>query len=48
MGYGGRAGAAEHLGRSGDQGLDGVIRQDALAEARTSRPGCWASSGVTR
>jgi restriction system protein len=30
MGYGGRAGAAEHLGRSGDQGLDGVIRQDAL------------------
>jgi restriction system protein len=30
MGYGGRAGAAEHLGRYGDQGLDGVIRQDAL------------------
>ncbi len=30
MGYGGRAGAAEHLGRTGDQGLDGVIRQDAL------------------
>lgn len=30
MGYGGRAGAAEHLGRSGDQGLDGVIKQDAL------------------
>ncbi len=30
MGYGGREGAAEHLGRSGDQGLDGVIRQDAL------------------
>jgi restriction system protein len=30
MGYGGRAGAAQHLGRSGDQGLDGVIRQDAL------------------
>ncbi|MGY1640045.1 restriction endonuclease [Geodermatophilus sp. SYSU D00703] len=30
MGYGGRAGAAEHLGRGGDQGLDGVIRQDAL------------------
>ena len=30
MGYGGRAGAAEHLGRSGDQGLDGVIRQDVL------------------
>jgi restriction system protein len=30
MGYGGAAGAAEHLGRSGDQGLDGVIRQDTL------------------
>jgi restriction system protein len=30
MGYGGKAGAAEHLGRTGDQGLDGVIRQDAL------------------
>jgi restriction system protein len=30
LGYGGRAGASEHLGRSGDQGLDGVIRQDAL------------------
>lgn len=30
MGYGGAAGAAEHLGRSGDEGLDGVIRQDAL------------------
>jgi restriction system protein len=30
MGYGGPDGAAEHLGRSGDQGLDGVIRQDAL------------------
>ena len=30
MGYGGREGAAERLGQSGDQGLDGVIRQDAL------------------
>lgn len=30
MGYGGNHGAAEHLGRSGDEGLDGVIRQDAL------------------
>jgi restriction system protein len=30
MGYGGVTGAAEHLGRSGDEGLDGVIRQDAL------------------
>lgn len=30
MGYGGRAGAAEHLGRTGDGGLDGVIREDPL------------------
>ncbi|GIE76266.1 restriction endonuclease [Actinoplanes philippinensis] len=30
MGYGGKAGAAEHLGQTGDHGLDGVIRQDVL------------------
>jgi restriction system protein len=30
MGYGGAAGSAEHLGRSGDEGLDGVIKQDTL------------------
>lgn len=31
MGYGGRAGAStEHLGRSGDGGIDGVVRQDVL------------------
>jgi restriction system protein len=30
MGYGGTAGAAEYLRRAGDEGLDGVIRQDAL------------------
>jgi restriction system protein len=30
MGYGGREGSAEQLGQSGDQGIDGVIRQDAL------------------
>lgn len=30
MGYGGREGAAEHLGGASDEGLDGVIRQDAL------------------
>ena len=30
MGYGGAAGAAEHLGKAGDKGLDGVIRQDPL------------------
>jgi restriction system protein len=30
MGYGGVAGVAEHLGKVGDEGLDGVIRQDPL------------------
>jgi restriction system protein len=30
MGYGGSAGASEHLGKAGDEGLDGVIRQDPL------------------
>jgi restriction system protein len=30
MGYGGAAGSAKRLGRSGDEGLDGVIRQDPL------------------
>ena len=30
LGYGGANGAAQHLGRVGDEGLDGVIRQDAL------------------
>jgi restriction system protein len=30
MGYGGADGAAEHLGKAGDEGLDGVIRQDPL------------------
>lgn len=30
MGYGGARGSAEHTGRSGDEGLDGVIRQDPL------------------
>jgi restriction system protein len=31
MGYGGRAGAStEHLGRSGDGGIDGIVRQDVL------------------
>jgi restriction system protein len=35
MGYGDRAtGTAEHLGRSGDEGVDGVIRQDALGLER--------------
>jgi restriction system protein len=30
MGYGGPTGPTKHLGRSGDGGLDGVIRQDPL------------------
>lgn len=30
MGYGGREALLEHTGKSGDNGLDGVIRQDAL------------------
>jgi restriction system protein len=30
MGYGGATGNAKRLGRSGDEGLDGVIRQDPL------------------
>ncbi|WP_237200832.1 restriction endonuclease [Rothia nasimurium] len=30
MGYGGPNGEREHVGRSGDGGIDGVIRQDAL------------------
>ncbi len=30
MGYGGAAGSAERLGRSGDEGLDGVIKQYPL------------------
>lgn len=34
MGYGGREGAAEHIGGPGDEGLDGVIRQDALGLER--------------
>jgi len=39
MGYGGAAGAAEHLGKAGDEGLDGVIRQDPLGwTASTCRP----------
>ncbi|WP_311519345.1 restriction endonuclease [uncultured Actinomyces sp.] len=30
MGYGGTHGEKQHVGRSGDGGIDGVIRQDAL------------------
>jgi restriction system protein len=38
MGYGGAAGSAERLGRSGDEGLDGVIKQDHWGStASTSR-----------
>lgn len=34
MGYGGHLGHTEHLGGSGDEGLDGVIHQDALGLER--------------
>ncbi|MDY5128968.1 restriction endonuclease [Actinotignum urinale] len=30
MGYGGTHGEKQHVGRSGDGGIDGIIRQDAL------------------
>lgn len=30
MGYGGSHGAKQHMGRSGDGGIDGMIRLDAL------------------
>jgi restriction system protein len=30
MGYGGRESLLEHTGKSGDAGLDGIVRQDAL------------------
>lgn len=30
MGYGGRESLTEHTGKSGDAGLDGLVRQDAL------------------
>lgn len=30
MGYGGDYGGKQHVGRSGDGGIDGIIRQDAL------------------
>jgi restriction system protein len=46
MGYGGsRADAGEHLGRSGDDGVDGVIREDRLGldrvylQAKRYKPG---------
>jgi len=39
MGYRGAAGSAEYLGRSGDNGLDGVIRQDPLGLGPDLRAG---------
>ena len=36
MGYGGsRKDAGEALGRSGDEGIDGIIKEDPLAACRT-------------
>ncbi|WP_210727999.1 restriction endonuclease [Cellulomonas septica] len=34
LGYGGRSGAVEHTGRTGDGGIDGIIRQDPLGLER--------------
>lgn len=34
MGYGGTEGRLDHTGKSGDKGLDGVVRQDALGLER--------------
>jgi len=34
MGYGGVYGESEHLGRTGDKGVDGVIKRDALGLER--------------
>jgi restriction system protein len=46
MGYGGAAGSAEQLGKSGDEGLDGVIRQDALGlTVSTSRQSATRPTG---
>ena len=45
MGYGGRRGAAEHLGASGDEGIDGVIREDALGlDSIYVQAKSWANS----
>jgi restriction system protein len=44
MGYGGARGSAEHMGRSGDEGLDGVIRQDPLGLDRIyGQAKCYAA-----
>ena len=45
MGYGGPRGAAEHLGASGDQGVDGVIREDTLGlDLIYVQAKCWANN----
>lgn len=45
MGYGGPSGAAERLGASGDQGVDGVIREDALGlDLIYVQAKCWTNT----
>ena len=45
MGYGGPRGAAERLGASGDQGVDGVIREDALGlDLIYVQAKCWSNT----
>jgi restriction system protein len=49
MGYGGARGSAEHTGRSGDKGLDGVIRQDPLGLDRIYvQAKCYAADRPVR
>lgn len=44
-GYGGPSGSMERLGRSGDQGVDGVIREDALGiDLIYVQAKCWANT----
>jgi restriction system protein len=46
MGYRGAAGSAEHLGRSGDNGLDGVIRQDPLGLDPMPFTSAWSAGAA--
>jgi restriction system protein len=49
VGYGGARGSAKHIGRSGDNGLDGVIRQDPLGLYRIYvQAKCYAADRPVR
>jgi restriction system protein len=54
MGFGGAHGRKAHLGRSGDDGVDGVVDQDALGldrvyvQAKRWRPGASVGAGEVR